>query len=353
MTDDTMSIALYRERSATDVINATFRFLRAQFGPLAKGLFLLAGPPLILANVASMFVTGMSAATLDASAVGLLLVQGVGTLFGTVIAMTVAISAVQIAHVEGSSALTTRRLWEAVRTHGLSLFGRLLQIVLVCGVGGVVLGVVIGGVAGGIGGTLGTVLTVLLSLLALGGFLYVAPAFTLLFAGQVDAERSISLSRCVTLMKGRWGQTVGVWLLASMINGILFSIGWIPKVVMTVLVAGGATVTGTVGLVLAGTIAGVASTLAPAIVNTATTLQYYNLVEQKEQVSLNEDVGRMEQAMGSATADANTAEAGTAGGPSAAKDESGSGEAVVESESSSSESDPTDDRRWQGGESDR
>ena len=339
MTDDTMAVALYRERSATDVINTTFRFLRAHFGPLAKALLLLAGPPLILSSVAAMFVTGVSAAAASTSTILLSLLQFLGTVVGGIIAMAVSIAAVRIAHVEGPSALTTERLWDAVRTHGLALFGRQLQIVLTIGLASGLMGGVIGGLAATVGDTTGGILIlVVLGLLALGVVLYAAPALMLLFPGQVDADRSISFSRCRTLMKGRWGQTLGVWLLATIITMILFSVGWIPSVVMGVLQATGANVAGTAGLVLAGGVAGVAQVFSPAVTHTAITFQYYNLVEQKEQVSLQEEVGRVEQSAQPDTAEAHT---------SAAEDEAG-GEAAVESDVSAAEPASADDRRWQG-----
>lgn len=336
-----MSVALYRERSATDVINATFRFLRDYFGPLAKALLLLAGPPLILGSVASMFVTGASAATASASTMWLMLLQLLGTGVGGIIAMAVTIGAVQVAHVEGPSALTTSRLWGAVRTHGLSLFGRQLQLVLTIGLASGVIGGLIGGLAAAVGDSTGGILILaVLGLLFLGVLFYAIPAFMLLFPGQVDADRSISFSRCRTLMKGRWGQTLGVWFLATVITMVLFSVGWIPSVVMGMLKATGSNVAGTAGMVLVGAVAGVAQVFSPAVTYTAITFQYYNLVEQKEQVSLQEEVGRVEQ----------SANADTAGPQTTAADEGEPhGEATVESDASSAEPASADDRRWQGG----
>jgi hypothetical protein len=338
-----MSIALYRERSATDVINVTFRFLRAHFGPLVKALLLLAGPPLILGSVASMFVAGTSGATASAGAIGLLLLQFVGTAVGGVIAMAVAIGAVQVAHVEGPSALTTGRLWSAVRTHGLSLFGRQIQIGLTIGIGSAVFGGIIGGLAAGMGSSTGGILIlVVLGVLFLGFVFYAAPMLTLLLPGQVDANRAVSISRCRTLMKGRWGQTLGVWLLATVITLILFSVGWIPQFVLGALEATGGNAAGSTSRLLAGGVAGVAQVFSPAVTYTAITFQYYNLVEQKEQVSLQEEVDRMEQSASGDTAASESPQAG----------DEGDG-AAVESEGPSSGADSDDDRRWQGDGSDR
>jgi hypothetical protein len=172
-------------------------------------------------------------------------------------------------------------------------------------------------------------------------------------------------------MKGRWGQTLGVWLLATIITLILFSVGWIPQVVVGALEAMGGNVMGTAGLVLAGGVAGVAQVFSPAVTYTAITFQYYNLIEQKEQVSLQEEVSRVEQSAQTDTAQTDTAQTDTAqtdtaqtdtapsetdGTPAAspaagatlAEDgseaEDGDDEAV-----SSSDSNSTDDRRWQDG----
>lgn len=347
MTDGSPSIALYRERSVTDVINATFQFLRNQFGPLVKGLLFLAGPALIIANVVALFATGP-----QGTARPLLLFAQLGlTLIGSVIAMAVVIGAVQIAHVEGPSALTTQRLWTTVRTHGLALFGRQLQIGAIIAFGGLLTGIAVGGIAGGIGLYAGGsaifafILGGLVFLLFLGFLFYVGPTFMLLFPGQVDEERSISLTRCVQLVKGRWGQTLGVWLLATIITMVLFSVGWLPRFLLNLLATVGSNPSGTAGLVLAGSVAGVANTLAPAVTYTAITLQYYNLIEQKEQVSLQEEVGRMEQEAAHSTADSSaeiTQTTATADRDSDAESE------THESERASPDVGSDDDRRWKG-----
>lgn len=345
MTTDSASIALYRERSATDVINATFQFLRNQFGPLAKGLLLLAGPALIIANIASLFAAGPQGNPQPI----LLLVQFALTVIGSVIAMAVTIGAIQIAHIEGPSALTTGRLWTSVRTHGLALFGRQIQIGLILALGGGLAGVAVGGVIGTLGAGGSTTLAFLLGgfflLLFVGFLFYVGPTFMLLFPGQVDTDRPISMMRCVRLVKGRWGQTLGVWLLASIITMVLFSVGWIPRFLVSFLKAMGSNPTGATGLVLAGGVAGVANTLAPAVTYTAITLQYYNLIEQKEQVSLEAEVGRMEQ---EAEVPANDPPAETARTTAKAEDDSDVKPEPYESETATAETESDDDGRWQG-----
>ena len=340
MATSSSSIALYRERTATDVINATFRFLRAHFGPLAKALLLLAGPALLLANIASAFSADPQATATGGIRPGFFLVQMAFTLLGSVIAMGVTIGAIQITYVDGPAALTTRRLWKAVRTHGVALFGRQVQIGLIIGGGSLFTAVAAGGTIGVLSASGSTALAVvvggLLLLLFLGFLFYAAPTFMLLIPGQVDAERSISLMRCVRLVKGRWGQTLGVWLLATIITMVLFSVGWLPRLVMNFLTAMGSTPTDTTGLVLAGSVAGVANTLAPAVTYTAITFQYYNLIEQKEQVSLEEDVGRIEQEAAVATTNATD----DSPGEGSESTPSGSGGDAPESRSN-------DNSRWQ------
>jgi hypothetical protein len=340
MSGSSTSIALYRERSATDVINATFQFLRARFKPLAKGLLLLAGPALILANIVALFASDPQATATGGVRPGFFLAQIALTLIGSVIATAVTIGAVQISHVEGPPALTTRRLWGAVRTHGFPLLGRQIQYGLILVLGGALMGVTVGGVVGilsaGGSAVLGFLLGGLFFLLFLGFMFYAGPTFMLLMPGQVDAERPISLIRCVRLVKGHWGQTLGVWLLASIITMVLFSVGWIPRLLVSFLKATGSNPTGPTGLVLAGGVAGVANTLAPAVTYTAITLQYYNLVEQKEQVSLEEEVGRMEQEVAVPEAAQTSARAESPPDPDAPASENAVSDAASD-----------DDRRWQ------
>jgi hypothetical protein len=343
MPDGSLSIALYRERSVTDVINATFQFLRAHFKPLAKGLLLLAGPALIFANIVALFAADPQATATGGIRPGLFLVQLTFTLVGSVFAMAVTIGAVQISHVEGPAALTTQRLWTAIQTHGLALLGRQIQIGLIIMLGGIFTGAAFGGAmmglgAGGGSAVLAFVLGGTFFLLFLGFLFYAGPTFMLLFPGQVDAERPISVMRCMRLIKGRWGQTLGVWLLATIITMVLFSVGWMPRFVLNFLRGLGSNPTGTTGLILSGGIAGVANTLAPAVTYTAITLQYYNLVEQKEQVSLEQEVGRMEQEASDTPSTAHTS----------ARAESDSAPDAPGVENLSSEAESDDDRRWQG-----
>jgi hypothetical protein len=301
----------------TQVINVTFRFLRDQFVPLAKGLLLLAGPFIILGNVAAAYVSA-SASMTTADAV-LLLIQFAGTAVGSIIALAIVVTAPRVCHREGPEALTTSRMWKMARTYGLGLFGRQIQYGLILAVvsGGLVfLGAMVGITAGegpvaiGIAGLVGVAI--------LAWLIYAGPTFALLFPGQVDTERSISLYRCVQLVRGQWGQTFGVWLLASVISFILFSVGWVSQAIVGIVQGAGISVSGTVLPLVGGLVGGVASTLAPAVIYTAYTFQYYNLVEQKEQVSLEEEVAAMENTSDAAknTSDATGGATPGAGAPS-------------------------------------
>ena len=345
MTDGSASIALYRERSATDVLNATFQFLRNQFIPLAKGLLFFAGPFFIASGIAAPFAADPQAAATGGIRPGFFLVQVVCALIGGVMAMAVTIGGIQVYHTVGSSSVTTQRLWNAVRTHGLSLLGRQIQAGLVIGLGGLLIGGVLVGGGIALGVFAGNIAVAFVSggvalLLFTGWLLYAGPTFTMLLPGQVDTERSISLLRCVRLVKGRWGQTLGVWMLATIITFVLFSVGWIPRALLSILEATGTNVTGSAGLVLAGGVSGIANTLAPAVTYTAITLQYYNLVEQKEQVSLEEEIGRLEQEA------VDSGDAAPPPGSAAERDVAPKTEGSA-SEETADEGEPDDDRRWQ------
>lgn len=298
MSDGSSPIELYRTRSATGVINVTFRFLRDQFGPLLKGLLLLGGPPLIVASTLGSFL-GLDAA-LQSGSPGLFLAQVACALVGGVVVAAVSIGALDLYHREGRASLTVRRLWGLVQTHGLALFGRQIQVGLIVVVGALpalLLAVGAGTVFGGAGNEIGGLIAVggTLILLMFGWFAYAYPRFALLMPGQVDPDRSISVRRCLRLVRGRWGQTFGVLFLAFVISMIIFSVGWIPQVIVGVLEGTGVGSAGLIGSVIAGIIGGVANALSSAVSYTALTFQYYNLVEQSEQVSLAEEVERLEQ----------------------------------------------------------
>lgn len=292
MSNGSPSVELYRTRSATGVINVTFRFLRDQFGPLLKGLLLLAGPPLILASTLGSFVGLQPTMPMTGGNAGLVLLQFACALIGGIIVAAVSIGALDLYHREGRASLTVRRLWGTVRTHGVALFGRQIQMGLIILLGTLPVVLLAGGlaVAGGTFAGGATLITLLFAWLA-----YAYPRFTMLLPGQVDAERSISVRRCVRLVRGRWGQTIGVLLLALVISMIIFSVGWIPQFLLGALQGVGVDPSGPVGPLIAGLVGGVANTLSSAVTYTALTLQYYNLVEQEDQVSLEEEVERLEQ----------------------------------------------------------
>ena len=356
MSDGPASIAFYQERSATDVINVTFQFLREQFVALTKGLLLLAGPFLIAANMVAPFATGVRATQAGGIRPGPFLLQIVLTLIGSVIACAVVIGALQVYQHEDESALTTGRLWDMVRTHAVPLFGRQIQIGLVVGMGAAAIAFVFAilGAAFGVFQGESVVVAVVIGgffvLALLGWFLYAAPTFSLLFPGQVDAERSISIMRCVDLIKEKWGQTLGVWILAAVITAILSSVGRMPATILGFFQAMGGNSTGTGALLFAGAIAGVTNTLAPAVSYTAITFQYYNLLEQKEHVSLEEEVDRLDGRTGAA-ADPSGEKATQAGqherGGTAETDALDS--ETTPSDPGSSPAAPDDDQRWKGG----
>lgn len=296
MSDTTSRIAFYRTRSATDVINVTFRLFRDQFVSLAKGLLLLAGVPLIVANGLNSFIS-LGEVPMP-YVLGLLGVQAILGTIGAIIVAAVTMGGLQIYRRDGPERIPVGRLWDMVYEHGLALFGRQIQVGFIIGVGAFLAmfpGLLI---AEGIGSE--NPITAVFSggLIAcplLAWLLYAGPRLALLFPGQVDPERSISVTRCRELVWGHWGQTTGVLLLAVVIGIIVFSVGWIPKFVLQALKGMGVSYVETVGPIVAGVCSGTARAFSSAILYIALTLQYYNLVERHEQVSLAGEVEQMEE----------------------------------------------------------
>lgn len=289
MANASSSIDLLRTRSALEVINVSSRFLRSLFAPLTKGLIVLAGPASILSSTLGTFI-GLDSAGTPPTPSLLLLVEVLSGVVGGVIAAAISIGAVEAYPREGRDALTLRRLWDIIRTHGPALFGRQLQLGLVMGTG-VVLSGLLGVLVFGPSGAGGAVTT----LLAVGWVLYVCSHFLLLLPGEVDPDRSTSFRRCLDLVHGRAGQTLGVLLLAGVVSVVVFSAGWIPQFLLGVLQGVGVGTAGPVGPVLVGLVAGVANVFSSAIHHTALTFQYYNLVEQQEQVSPEQEIEEVEQ----------------------------------------------------------
>jgi membrane-anchored glycerophosphoryl diester phosphodiesterase (GDPDase) len=130
-------------------------------------------------------------------------------------------------------------------------------------------------------------------LVALPIALYLYTIFTLTVPIRVVERLGIgeSIRRSFELISGKWWFTFWLFFVLWMIIGILMMIFQIPmQVVMMSAFFGGETNSGGTAMVILGTIAGALAQLVYSLFALASTLQYFNLVEMKEGVGMQDRI---------------------------------------------------------------
>lgn len=281
----TAQIGLRRERSVGDVLNATFEFIRTFPGPLLKSLLYISGPLVILGQI---LVTLAGSEPSGAGFIALFAGQ-VCTGFGSLLATTVVLGAVRLYDDAGGEALSVDRIWDLTREY----FGRVLGAALTLGFLMAVVGAVI---AVAVVLVQSPVAVGVMFVLALPFVFYAAVKMGLLFpalifetGGPID-----SIRRSYTLTNDFFWKTFGVLFLSGLIAGVINSLFSIPVFVMQMFNTGGGAAPGMLPLsIAAGIIAGAGSVVLSAIPTLAGIFHYFNLIERKEHVSLQEDIDQI------------------------------------------------------------
>lgn len=270
-------IPFRQERSASEVLNATFAFLRDEFRGLGMALLVIVGPLVIVSAVlTASYQQATWGAMFDLEALMETQMEplGLGAVLGALLGYTAFFLAVAVCYAyamlyeeDGPGPFEPREVWDRLRADfGTYLTTSLWLLVLSVGLG-------------------------LLSFVCLGifAFLYLAPMMMLVFPARLDRPQEFwaALNRCRKLVKGVWWPSFGL-IVATFVVVIIVSLA-----VSATMLAGYGMVTQLVGegllaqglQVVLGAL-GIVSYLGYAVPTVAFVIHYFNLVEQKEGVGL-------------------------------------------------------------------
>lgn len=279
------AVSLREERSVTDVLNATFLFIRQNIRIYGKMLLLLIAPVfglgLILATVISTSFD-VSAPGNVSPAAGASLALGVAffllLLFVVSLAIyTGALTIIRLYDERGPGNFDLEDVWNVGKSKLPGFFG--------------------------IGFLFGLILVVPMLLVIwipclnviamLGWFVYVSGTFGLAYSVYVMEDASVgeSLSRSKQLVKNYFWPTIGLYLLATLIVTMIGSIAQLPFQVLAFSEgmfseSPSMTSESAVYLAISYVVAILVSTSLGLIPQVAMTFQYTNLVERKENVGL-------------------------------------------------------------------
>lgn len=284
------STVSFREtRSVTDVLNATFLFIRQNIQVFGKMLlliilpvtgFFVIGATVLASSVESLFNVDPSQA-MDAGALGSILV-GFG-LFGLLAAVatlavyTGALAIIRLYDQRGAGNFEVEDVWAVLKQEilGFFLLGVMMALITMVPIILVVWIPCLNVIAG------------------IAWYLYVSGTFGLSYAVYMIEDRSImaSIRRSKDLVEGYFWPTVGIFLLTTIIVGILGVVAQLPFQIIGFadgfLTAGGEmSSTSVIFFALSYLVSFLVGIFLGCVPQVAMTFQYASLVERKESVGL-------------------------------------------------------------------
>lgn len=284
------STVSFREtRSVTDVLNATFLFIRQNIQVFGKMLlliilpvtgFFVIGATVLASSVESLFNVDPSQA-MDAGALGSILV-GFG-LFGLLAAVatlavyTGALAIIRLYDQRGAGNFEVEDVWAVLKQEilGFFLLGVVMALITMVPIILVVWIPCLNVIAG------------------IAWYLYVSGTFGLSYAVYMIEDRSImaSIRRSKDLVEGYFWPTVGIFLLTTIIVGILGVVAQLPFQIIGFadgfLTAGGEmSSTSVIFFALSYLVSFLVGIFLGCVPQVAMTFQYASLVERKESVGL-------------------------------------------------------------------
>lgn len=289
-------ITLREVRSATEVLNATFRFIRQNALILGRSLLYINGPVVVLSLVFTSFfqIRFLSLGQMvEASGEELLAEMGPaflgmagGVILGilsSILAVLIVLGIMLLYQDRGPEAFDVPDVWRLVKRDFWRMLGTGLVFWLAF-----LLPVVI-------------VIVPCLGVLAyLAWVLYAATTFSLIFPMRMREDIGLwrGVQRCRDLVRDHFWSTLGVLFLAFILYSVLGTVFTFPSSVIAFLYGlHGGDPGGTwyeAGLVVASVVGGIGTTVLYCIPLVALAFQYFNLVERKEHVGLMGRVERME-----------------------------------------------------------
>lgn len=299
-------------RDVSDLINATFQFLRQNFKPLGKSLLFIAGPAVALAAAAlAVFQVryfGLIATigegdteSIDTDPLGFFAgifgPLGAALLFSmisTVLALTVVLGFIRLYQERGPGGIEVDDVWQVTKRRFWPMLGTSLVIALIMMVPVLIV-----------------VIPCLGALAFLGWIVYAMVTFSLAYPMRMQEDIGVgeALRRCRELVRDQFWPTLGALFLVYIIYYMLANAFAIPSLVVAMLFVFN-TVQGEGGfvyevlMVLTTILQTVVSTLLYAVPVVAIALQYYNLVERKERTGL---MARIQAVGGAAPAEGEAA----------------------------------------------
>lgn len=276
-------IELYKERDFSHKMNATIEFIRQNFKNLAKNIIYIAGPFILIIAILNVYLQvilvsdNLTETNLVPFGLSSLLLMFI-TFVAVIMVITVVNSYIKIYHQRGNNDIEVSEVWKHTRKY---FFSNLLAYVI----------------------------SVLVSVIGFVFFIipgiYLMVAFSLIFIiiVQEDVGAFDALSRCFTLISGKWWSTFGLLLVTAIIVGLISSVFAIPIYVLQFLV--GISAFGEPGfqtgdnaiyeaaLMVFTVLQSVASYMLYTIVYVALAFQYGNLVERKEAVGLMDKIDNL------------------------------------------------------------
>jgi hypothetical protein len=305
-------IEFRHERTVTDVLNATFVFLRDEFRSLALSLLYIVGPVVIV----SAFLTagtqqGMWGALFDPEAwatgddpfedfTALYLIGVLLASIASFLALAVCYSYAMLYEESGPGPFEPREVWRRLVSDFRLYLSTSLWIVLVF-VGLMLLNVI---------PCLGTL--AFLFLLA-----YLLPAMMLAYPARLDRREGFwpALRRCRMLLKGEWWPAFGLVLvtfIVVMIVGTAVAVVVASGFGLVTQLIGSGVIAQLVSVVLS--LLSIVSYVAYVLPAVAFVIHYFNLVEQREGIALEariEQMAREESARSTPGADWGPGDVGT------------------------------------------
>ncbi|MFT3737911.1 MAG: hypothetical protein QM786_04070 [Breznakibacter sp.] len=277
---DKPKIVLREERNFSGVINAVFGFIGQEFKPLFKAMLVYGSIPMLLAGIATAMYTKQSFENIGKPANSILeAISNTGvvgpwyflTLLGTFIAYFI-MSGITFAYLrlyreKGFGNFTTSDAWDLFVSKSGKLLGH--QILASFIIFGFFLLLIIPGI-----------------------YVAVPMSLVMMVAMEEDVTFGDNWKRCFYLIRDNWWATFGIIIVISIILSVLSSIASLPATIYTVVygITKGAESNpaemNTTFLSISFIVATFVKLLLYVILFVTIGIQYYNLVEQKDKVSL-------------------------------------------------------------------
>lgn len=292
-------IEFKRYRDFGQIINATFEFIRQNFGPLLKSLIFIVGPFLLITGIVSGFyqksIFSFSNLT-SLSGFGISMLVFILAAFLTLQMMTATVYSFLMIYLERTEFIPIQieEVWEGVKKNFLKVLGMTLSLGLIAFIGIIIFGVFVVVVINAASNPF-LVFFFFLLLFFPAAFLYIKISLVYIITIYENAGVIASIQRSFYLTKNKWWFTFGLVLVLSLIQGFMGFVFQIPQYIITfVTMFNSMDGTGVDGvteiIILITSIISTLQYLLYAISFIGIAFYYFSLVEQKEAKGLIEKI---------------------------------------------------------------